>query len=516
MADPCGVNKIDSNVSGLAFAEEECIKLLPGVDGADAVWYEAEPNSYGSFGSEVTTKARAPINRSRQKRKGSVIDMDASGDFNTDFTPSNTQRLMQGFMFADAREQPSTQPLNGAKVAITAVSANDGYAAAAGLGVFAVGDIILASGFAVPVNNGLHVATAVTATAIDSSNVTAAEATPPAAAKLERVGKVAAAADLSFSFANGVAQLVSASNAVPFAGAMPGTWLFIGGDVTGSAFANNVGYARVKSSTAGALVFDQTTWTPVTEAGTGKSIQVFIGTIIRNEKDPALIKRRTYQFERTVGEDAEGTQAEYLIGAVANTLSLDAPQADFVTLDMAFVGCDVEYRTGLEGVKEGVHIPSLGEEAFNTTSNIYRTRLALPNASDPNSAALFGSVMESSIEIDNGVTGNKRQGSLGAFDTSAGDFTVSGSITAYFTTVEAVRAIRRAADVGLYTILAADNKGVVLDIPQMTLSGGMINVEKDEPITIQLDNEAAEGEYGYTMLAEYFNYLPTIAMPRQG
>ena len=40
-------NKIDSNVTGLAFAEETSPKVLD----ANPVFYQLEPNSYDDFGS---------------------------------------------------------------------------------------------------------------------------------------------------------------------------------------------------------------------------------------------------------------------------------------------------------------------------------------------------------------------------------------------------------------------------------------------------------------------------------
>jgi hypothetical protein len=95
------LTKIDSNVTGLRLAEEECYKTLP----ATPVWYPREPNSYGDFGGSIVTTPRNPINPSRQKKKGTTTDLEAGAAWEEDVTLKNMQNPLQGFFFADLRRK---------------------------------------------------------------------------------------------------------------------------------------------------------------------------------------------------------------------------------------------------------------------------------------------------------------------------------------------------------------------------------------------------------------------------
>lgn len=507
-------NKIDSNITGLAFAEESSLKTLPG----SPTWYALEPNSYSDFGGELSTVARAPIDPSRQNKKGAITDLDASGGFNTDFTKSNLTRLLQGFFFADARELPHTKALNSANIAITGVTASSKtYAAASGLGVFGALQLVNASGFTNASNNGLKTVVSSTSGTVVVNETLVDEASPPSAAKLQTVGFQFASGDISISVSSGVPSLTAtAADFTTLPGLIPGLWVFIGGDAAGTTFVNNVGYARIKTIAAKSIVFDDTTFTPVTESGTGKTIRLFVGTVIKNEKSPSLIKRRSYNIERQLGTGPTSTQAEYLEGAVANEFSLNIPQADKLNADLSFIACDNTYKSGEVGddIKSGTRISSLGEDAFNTSSDIYRMKMSVIDPASTNPSSLFGYVSEATLSINNNVSPNKAIGILGAFDTTAGNFEVGGSVTAYFTTVAAVKAVRANSDVAFSIIGASKNAGFVFDIPLVGLGGGRLAVEKDGPITLPLEQSGAENANGYTMLYESFSYLPTVAMPK--
>lgn len=508
-------NKIDSNITGLAIAEETTLRVLP----ATPIWYGYEPNSYSDLGGDLSMVARSPINPSRQNQKGTITDLDAAGGFNTDFTKTNLVRLLQGFLFADAREQPSTAPLNTAATVLTSAAAVDkSYNAAAGLGIFAAGNLLSAIGFTNNANNGLKKVVSAVAAKITVVETVIDEAAPPATAKLVRVGHEFAAADIAIVVTSGIPALTAtAADFTTFPAFFPGNWIYLGGDLAGSRFVNNKGFARIATVAAKSVTFDDTTFAPVTEAATGIALRVFFGTAIRNELDPTLIKRRSYQIERQlgVGDFSPNQQAEYITGAVPNEFTLNVPKAEKLNADLTFVGCDNQQVTGGAGdtIKSGIRVASLAEGAYNTSTDIVRIKMAILDPLTSNPTPLFGYVDEAKLQITNDVTPNKAVGLLGAFDTTAGNFGISGSVSAFFSTVAAVKAVRNNADVGLSIIGANKNSGFVFDVPLLGLGGGRLNVTKDAPIMLPLDTAGAQSKFGNTLMFTSFTYLPTVAMP---
>jgi hypothetical protein len=512
----CPNQKIDSNVTGLRYAWEECLKQLPD----SPVWNPLEPNSYSDFGGSITTVARNPINQSRQSRKGTVTDLESSGGFNQDLTNNNTADLLQGFFFASAREKATTVPMSGPSLnpiveptLVTGVTtATDKYAIAGAdtLG-FKVGQMVMASGFGIAGNNGIKVVATVTNTGITVGTNLTDEVSPPATAKVQAIGFSAAASDMSITMNGSLVRLNSAAEDFTTFGLIPGEWLYIGGDGAGNSFVNNVGFARVSLITADFLEFDKVTWAPIAEVAGTLTVRLFFGTVIRNESDPELIVRRSMQLERTLGQDSDGTMSEYLVGAVPNELTINVAQADKVNVDFGFVGLDVEQYSGLVGVKAGDRPALDPADAYNTSSDFVRIKLASVSAVNAAPTPLFAFATDLSLSINNGVTPNKAIGVLGAFDTSAGTFMVSGSVTAYFASIAAVQAVRQNADITIDMIAVQDNAGILFDIPLLSLGDGRLNIEQDQPVMVPLEMNAAESRFGHTLLFQSFPYLPDIA-----
>ena len=501
--------------------EEDTTATLSGATlagGSDEVggpeWRMFEPNSYNDFGSTINTVARNPINPSRQRKKGTVTGVEASGGFQQDLTFNNTADVLQGFMFAMAREKAATVSMNAAAREITGVGAGYSFDNADSLFVQPTGGsaLVLAQGFGLSANNGVKVATSITSGAVNAAGLSA-EAAPPAAARVHLVGAQYPASDLSLTLNGELVRLNTAAGDFSV-GFIPGEWLFIGGDAVGTQFDDNLGFARISVIDPDGLYleFDKVTWAnPVAEAGTGKTIRLFYGTVIRNESDPALIRRGTLQLERTLGSDADGVMSEYVIGAVPNEFTLNIPQEEKVTVDLSFIGCDAEHRSGAEGLKAGDR-PSLEVmDAINTSSDFSRIKLSVVDPTTSNPAPLFAFATDLTLTINNNASANKAVGHLGAIDITAGTFEVGGSVTAYFANIESVRAVRNNADITLDAIVVKDNQGMLFDIPLLSLGNGRLAVEQDQPITLPLDTSAAESKFGNTLLFQLFPYLPDVA-----
>lgn len=506
------LDKIDSNITGLSYAEEASIGVLPGTP----VWIPLEPNSYSDFGGTITTLARNPINPSRQQKKGVVTDLDATGGFNTDLTQTNLQDMLQGFFFADARKKGVEVPTSA-----TVQAGDDTYEVAETAGFF-VGSIVNATGLTDAANNGPKSVSAVTLdTSIAVNEVLVTEASPPTTSQLEVVGFEFTSADVDVDASGTYPAITTTTKDLTELGLTVGEWVFLGGDGASDAFvtAANNGFKRVKSIATNRMEFDKSDLAMVTETGTGLTIQIYIPSTLKNELG-ALIKRRTYHLERSLGapDDAlpSEVQGEYVKGAVPNEFTLNVSTADKLTADLSFVATDNEQVLSTEGLKSGTRLALIESDAFNTSSDFSRIKISEVVAGDEAPSPLFAFVTDASFSINNNVSSSKAVGVLGSCGVSVGTFQVSGSMTAYFSNVSAVQAVRQNKDITMDMAVVKQNAGFVVDIPLLSLGDGKPDVSQDEPITLPLSMDAAtaislDPNTDYTLMMCFFNYLPTLA-----
>lgn len=506
MARP--VESINSNATGLFVCEE----LTPGVTPANPVWNEKEPNDYDNFGAELKTVVRAPINANRRQKKGTVVGFSAGAGYSTDLTAENLRDDMQGFFFSDARRK--------SRIVASAVTV-DGFTVTAGGAAYVAGTLIAASGASVGSNNGLHIAEA----GSDADTVAVDGLTPEtgSAITLSRAGIQFAAGDASIDVSGDLPALVTQAFNMTTLGMIPGEIVYLGGDDAASTFGDSAkGWCRVKSIAANRLVFDKTDFVFQAAAGNGKTIQLFFGTVIRDEDAP-LQKQRTYSILRKAGAidlDAPNVvQGEVVTRCVANQFKLTVPEEDKVTASLSFMGADSKYYTDIAAAFAGsTYLSPVEADAINSTGDMKRaTMMAYPKNRDNSAPApLFAVFSEYEITIDNQIKENKAVTRMGTFVLSPGNFKVSGSYTGYFVSVAAMQAVRDNADVTFMMAAWKANKGVALDIPMMSLASKGLDVKINEPVTVPIDSEASTGakydaNMAHTALMVFFDYLPDVA-----
>lgn len=502
------VESISSNSTGL-FAVEE---VIPGVTPANPVWVEKEPNSYSNFGAEIKTVQRTPINANRRNKKGTVVGYTAGASYETDLTATNMREDAQAFFFSDARRKSA--------IVATAVDA-DGFAVAAGGAAYVEGSIVVATGSSIDANNGMHiVGPASDADTVDVAGLTAATGQ---AIGLIRAGQQFAAGDVAVNVSGPLPALTSTAFDFTTLGLIPGEIVYLGGDDAATTFgADAMGWCRVKSVAAHSLVFDKTDFQFKANAGAGKTIQLFFGTVVRDE-DAALQKMRTFSIMRKIGapdlDAPNAVQAEVVTRCVANELKITVPEEDKVTCSLAFMGADSNYYDDVDTDLPGSsYINVVEADAINSTGDMKRARMVVypnnhDNAAPQPIVAMFNSF---DLTFNNQIKENKAVTRMGTFVLSPGNFAVSGSFTGYFTTLEAMRSIRNNADVSFMFAAWKANKGVALDIPMITLASKGLDVKQNEPVMIPIDSDASTGRkyddaMAHTALMVFYDYLPNVA-----
>jgi len=507
-----------SNISGLYEAEEQ----TPGVLPASPQWQEREPNSYGDFGGNFGMTTRKPITRDRQYRKGEVSDNNPTSSYTEDLTGLNMRSKMQGFLYADAREVPSTRPINGARVAITSVDGTaEQYKAAAGLTVFRVGHLVLGSGFGLAANNVFTRVNAVTATAITVDANLANDAAPAATAAIEVVGFQFAAGGAVLSLPQGRALLTVAAGGIIALGLTLGEWVGVGGDTAITRFADTGAgapfYGRISAITDTTIEFDKTTGVQAANAGAAKTIQLFFGVVVRNEDDPTLIKYRTYTQERQIGVGAGGTSSEFVRGAQCNqiTITVPTPGPDAkVTIEQTHIALLSGERLAAEPnlTATGVVTAAANDPCFKPGLDVYRHKLTIIDELTLNPTGLVAYNSECSLVINNNAAGNKAIEVFGNSGVNIGEFGVTGSLNGYWTSVAATRAARQGAEATWDLILTKNNRAVIFDIASLGLGNARAQVEANTPVKIPLDTMAGKGKFGYSVLTCFLRYVPNVLL----
>ncbi|QBQ71181.1 major capsid protein [Shewanella phage S0112] len=492
------MGRVLTNNTSLQVAEEETIGVLP----TSPTWYTLEPNSVGSYGATITTTPRSPISRSRQRRKGSITDLDSAVEFEADLTLDHWRRFVESFVFASATNRiisfaAADTSATGFTVPALVAAQVDllAYAATGAKSLFH------AAGYAIDSNNGLKVLDAAPVIAGTTLDVSPAPTVETAAANsiLDIAGVRAVTGDLALSITGTTGTLTSQNNSVLPAdsvdftaiGLTVGQMIHIGGLDAGTRFtAANYGYARITAIASAELSLDRLDASLADSAGTGVAVDLLFGQFIRNVRsDNDDYLERSFTFEETwVGNATNGDDTfEYAKGNLCNTMALNLPLADKVTMSFAFIGTDSEPPTTTRATNADTPVAPLETGAFNTTSDCVRMRIA-----EVDESGIYTDFKSITFTFNNNVSPEKVLCNLGAKYMNFGNFEVDIETQVLFADPRIPEAIRQNRTVSFALGLKNDDGCVYLDIPSATLGGGGRELPVNESVLINLTIQAFE------------------------
>jgi hypothetical protein len=530
--------RVLTNHTGIIMTREQSRGVLPG----SPTWKVLEPNNITNFGPQITTVARSPISKLRQRRKGTPVDLDSDFEYECDLTVDVLVDFIEGFVMATAVNSEMT--FRGANVGAsgyTIPAASAGIAAKLQYTAAGPSSLVYGNGYANAANNGLKILTADTAAAGTTIAFAGSVVeTAPTNAEVSIAGIRAEAGDIACTVSAGVCTLTSGNGAsvtpIDFTtlGWTKGQRVHIGGLLAANRFGATVGAGsndsygsgRIRTIAAGTVTLDKLDATLLTSDGTdtgsgGTEVPVDLlwGRFIRNVSvDSSEYLEQYFQFEAespnffeteppTPVADPDGF--EYSIGNLANKLDWNMPLTDKATLTVGFVGTDTEVPVdnGDRKTNAASALLPLFTGAFNTSSDFLRLRIAAID--DTGITSDFKDVV---LSLNNNASGEKVLGFFGSKYINVGNFDVDAEMTALFTNPEVPSAIRENTTVTMDWMLQNDDGAIAADIPSMTLSSDGREYPVNESVRISVGGQAfVDSFFGTSFSLSLFPVYPEAA-----
>lgn len=451
------------------------------------LWTVQQPNEISSYSADITKTQRTPISTDRSARKGTVTNVEVAPGFQTDITLDTFRYWGDGFLYS------KWVGAGAIDIDVTSVDV-DSYNVATMGAALAAGTLVYATGFTLAANNGLKTVGASSTTTEIMVSSLAVEASPPAEARLYVVGHVAAAGDISIN-SNG--QLASTTLDFTTLGLVPGQYVYIDGFTQ-----------AVTSKMARVTIVDENTLTLsnsefTTEAGTGKTVRLFVSSFVRNVPvDSADFLKTEYTMEARY--NTTPVIYEYARAVAANQMTINAPLTEKMTMDLTFVAQDLSepVETPLPGAG---YAEFVANEAYNTVTNLNRVRLTGIDES-----GLSTYLKDVTVTINNNVSGENVLGVMGAAFTNIGNLEITMDTETVMTDGSVLAAIRNNATVNFELAGVNGDGAFVVNIPAMTLGDGSKNLATGEKVKVTVSGTAHEEEtIGYMIGFSLFPYLPT-------
>lgn len=505
-------NRIETRVTYTAAAIEQAL----GVTAPSPLYRALDLNTYSDASTSSDKATREVMSQGRQVLKGAVTGQSTNFGYNIDNTFDNTLAQVATFLFNRPVER-------GVSRSALAASTNDGSpitARTADSITVAGANAYLTEGELFILADGLNDRTllkagAVTATAVPftpykAGTVVSTSLELTAAARIVKVGELLPAA----TTLRGYADRAELTLTTPLKATLKvGEWVFIGGGgVTTNAELQPL-FARVTKVEATKITFDTTTRPVSTISDIAVAdLPLFYGSFIVNGDETISTTHKRY-----LGEDPNNKpMIETFIGCVANELAINATERALLNMDLSYICLDSDVEADVMPTELVGKFAAPEQDPINTSTDVVRQRMYVPKVGQMNTAAIHSFVQELNVQIANNLNEDTAMAHLGAVGITAGKFNVTGNATVFFNSVEAMRAVKCNCTVGMDTIYARKNAGLVIDVPAMTIATDGITLEVGQAIKLPLTHDAHKSHFGFTLSYTLFHFLPDEAMPTTG
>jgi hypothetical protein len=376
---------------------------------------------------------------------------------------------------------------------ITAVTASGEAVTHTTGAAFAVGHLVLFSGFGQSANNGRFRCTTGGTTSSDYSGASFVDESAPAAnAKMKVIGFQGVSGDLVISGST----MTSTTLDFTTLGLVAGQWLRIDGFVT---TADN-DFVRVSAIAAHTLTFDRTPAGWADDAGTSKVISVYMGDVLTNGST-----KRSRTWERQYLDHSPVTY-EYLPGEVVDKLTMKVTAAQIATYTLDFVGGgqSTDTTTRASGATDTA---APDNDVLNAAANVGRIGVDGSAVSGPSY------VMDATIEVANNLRRQVAIGSIAPVGIGNGEFAVTLTLNTYFGDKSLLDKLLANTLTSFDLRIGrtdSNNESYVLDFPSVKFQSGSPSVSgKNADVMLQLGAAAVvDDTLGYTMAVNRFYYLP--------
>lgn len=431
-----------------------------------------------SFVYDITSVESEEIRSDRMTTDLILTGGRVTGGFNFELSYGAFDEELESALFSTWLETPEILNVTSDSNITQVTDSSDTYTVASGGASFVTGHLIRTSGFTNANNNALRRVASSTATTVVVATATLTdEAAPPAGARIKVVGFRGASGDITAT-SGGLG-----STALDFTtlGLRVGQWVKIGGSTAGEQFATAVlnDFARITAIAATALTLDNkpSGWT--TDAGTSKTITVYISDVLR-----VGTTKKAFSYEKAIL--SQGTPYyQTFAGCTVNTMNLNFRSGAILTGSFDFLGYAA---TGSTSPQDASPDEAAQNDVLASSSNVGRIAEGGSVVGSPNY------MQEVTLNINNNLREQTAIGTVGLVGVGVGSAQISGTVRAYYGSESLLTKYLNNTETSLNMRVQKNSQAQIYTLPRVKFSSANANAAARNQDVVQ--------EIGFTALRD--------------